>query len=108
MNERRTSLVTGKAEQIRFLSVNLREKGERRVVPPQYYIQQIPVSIYHGNFQPKSLMAGPWVPIRGPFGGIIHPPMMRPFRTLPPRSLRIAPDMYGFRPPLNPRFPQMF
>ncbi|XP_076664532.1 uncharacterized protein LOC143366929 isoform X2 [Andrena cerasifolii] len=107
VNERRTSLVTGKVEQIRFLSVNLREKGERKT-PPQYYIQQIPVSIYHGNFQPKPLVVGPWVPIRGPLGGNIHPPMMRPFRTWPPRSIRIAPDMYGFRPPLNPRFPQIF
>ncbi|XP_076665760.1 uncharacterized protein LOC143367635 isoform X2 [Andrena cerasifolii] len=83
-----------------------RPTGQR--VLPENYIQQIPVHVYYGNFQPRPLMVGPWVPIRGPLGGNLHPPMITPFRTFPPRLIGIPPDMYGFRPPLNPRFPQMF
>ena len=86
------------------------DRSREQRVPAHRYIQQIPVSIYYGinTFRPKPLMVGPWVPIRGPVGGNMHPPMMRPFRTFPPRSIGIHRDMYGFRPPLNPRFPQMF
>ena len=84
------------------------DRPREQRVPPERYIEPIPVPIYYGNFQPRPLMVGPWMPIRGPLGGNIHPPMMRPFRTFPPRSIGIPPDLYGFRPPLNPRFPQRF
>ncbi|XP_076673986.1 uncharacterized protein LOC143372047 isoform X2 [Andrena cerasifolii] len=85
-----------------------RDMPREQRVPTERYIEPIPVPIYYGNFQPRPLMVGPWVPIRGPLGGNIHPPMMRPLRTFPPRSIGMPPDMYGFRPPLNPRFPQRF
>ncbi|XP_076663109.1 uncharacterized protein LOC143366163 isoform X2 [Andrena cerasifolii] len=85
-----------------------RNRPREQMVPLQEHIEQIPISIYYGNFQPKPLMVGPWIPNQGPLGANIHPPIMRLFRTLLPRSIAIPPDMYGFRPPLNPRFPQMF
>ncbi|XP_076664056.1 uncharacterized protein LOC143366688 isoform X3 [Andrena cerasifolii] len=86
-----------------------RDRPQEQRVPPERYIERIPVPIYYGNFQPRPLMVGPWVPIREPLGGnMLHPPMMRPFRTFPSRSIGIPPDMYGFRPPLNCRFLQRF
>ncbi|XP_076685948.1 uncharacterized protein LOC143377967 isoform X2 [Andrena cerasifolii] len=85
-----------------------RDLPRRQRVSLENYIQQTPVHVYYRNFQSRPLMVGPWVPIRGPLGGNIHPPMMRPFKTFAPRSIEISPDMYGFRPPLNPRFLQMF
>ncbi|XP_076681695.1 uncharacterized protein LOC143375926 [Andrena cerasifolii] len=82
-----------------------REREQR--VPRERYIGSIPVPIYYGNFQPRALMVGQWVPIRGPLGGNIYPPMMRPLRTFPSQSVGIPPDVYGFRPPLNPNTPTM-
>ncbi|XP_076676931.1 uncharacterized protein LOC143373490 isoform X2 [Andrena cerasifolii] len=79
-----------------------RDRPREQRVPSERYIGPIPVPIYYGNFQPRPLIVGPWVPIRGPLGGNIHPPMMRPLRTFPPQSIGIPPDVYGFRPPLNP------
>ncbi|XP_076670160.1 uncharacterized protein LOC143369720 isoform X2 [Andrena cerasifolii] len=85
-----------------------RDGPREQRVPPERYIEPIPVTVYYANFQPRPLMVGPWVPIRGPLRGNIHPPMMRLFRAFPPRSMGIPPDVYGFRPPLNPRFPERF
>ncbi|XP_076665719.1 uncharacterized protein LOC143367615 isoform X2 [Andrena cerasifolii] len=62
-----------------------RDRPREHRVPGEHYIRPIPVPIYYGNFQPRPLMVGPWVPIRGPLGGDIQPPMMRPLRTFPPR-----------------------
>ncbi|XP_076686820.1 uncharacterized protein LOC143378757 [Andrena cerasifolii] len=75
------------------------DRPREQRLPPERYFRPIPVPIYYENFQPRPLMVGPWVPIRGPLGGNIHPTMMR---TFPPRSIGIPPNMYGFYPPLNP------
>ncbi|XP_076680306.1 uncharacterized protein LOC143375259 isoform X2 [Andrena cerasifolii] len=72
------------------------DRPREQRVPLHQYIEHIP--IYYGNFQPRRLMVGPWIPIRGPdpFGGSIHH-MMRPLK---PRSIS-AYTMYGFRPPTS-------
>ncbi|XP_076668726.1 uncharacterized protein LOC143369119 isoform X2 [Andrena cerasifolii] len=64
-----------------------RYRSREQRVPPGRYIGRIPVPMYYGNFQPRPLMVGPWGPIRGPLGDNTHPPMMRPLRTFPPRSM---------------------
>ncbi|XP_076667789.1 uncharacterized protein LOC143368690 [Andrena cerasifolii] len=69
-----------------------RYKPTEQRVPGEHYIRPIPLLIYYGNFQPRPLMVQPWGPIRGPLGGNIYPPMMRPLRTFPSRSIRIPPD----------------
>ncbi|XP_076684191.1 uncharacterized protein LOC143377106 isoform X2 [Andrena cerasifolii] len=56
-----------------------RDRPREQRVPPVRYIGPIPVPIYYGNFQPRPLMVGPWVPIGGPLGSNIHPPMMKSF-----------------------------
>ncbi|XP_053991325.1 female-specific protein transformer-like [Hylaeus volcanicus] len=85
-----------------------RDRDRERRVPPQHYIEQIPVPIYYGNFPPRPIMVGPLVQIRGqgPLGSNRHPPMMGPLRPFGPRF--IPADMYRLRPPLNPRFGPMF
>ncbi|XP_076683580.1 uncharacterized protein LOC143376793 [Andrena cerasifolii] len=43
-----------------------RDRPREQRVPPERYIGPIPVPIYYGNFQPRSLMVGPWIPICWP------------------------------------------
>ncbi|XP_031850470.1 feminizer isoform X1 [Nomia melanderi] len=86
-----------------------RDRSRERRVPPQHYIEQIPVPIYYGNFPPRPIMMGPLVPIRGqvPLGSNRHPTMIGPLRgPFPPRF--IPSDMYRLRSPQNPRFGPMF